>query len=213
MTDRARWLRLWSNLGATNYGDETYDFVVRAYAEPRRVYHTLSHIEECLLQFEVALPEFAFSTSQSAAIEISLWLHDLVYFPGRGDNESQSAREAVRLLRLGGVADEVLLGMVPRLILSTTHVDSSPRTEGTEASIVCDIDLSILGSSSERYRHYELQIREEYSRIPRFVYRRARRKILQGFLDRPSIFLMSFFRQKFESPARRNLAAAIENLT
>jgi predicted metal-dependent HD superfamily phosphohydrolase len=75
-----------------------------------------------------------------------------------------------------------------------------------------DVDLSILGSPLVRYEEYERQIRAEYSHVPPKIFESKRAGILQGFLDRPRIFNTQVFFERYEQPARVNLARAIARL-
>lgn len=75
-----------------------------------------------------------------------------------------------------------------------------------------DVDLSILGAASERFDEYERQIRAEYAWVPGVVFRAARRKLLQGFLARPSIFSTARLISAYEARARANLQRALERL-
>ena len=64
--------------------------------------------------------------------------------------------------------------------------------------MLVDIDLSILGAESMRFDEYENQVRAEYSWVPAFLFRSTRKKILQGFLARPSIYATAHFQQRLE---------------
>ena len=75
-----------------------------------------------------------------------------------------------------------------------------------------DMDLSILGASVDVYTQFERNVRQEYKRVPYFLYRKKRKEILQSFLAREAIYYTDFFRDKWEKPARRNLRSAIEGL-
>ena len=50
---------------------------------------------------------------------------------------------------------------------------------------MCDIDLSILGETSERLLAYDRQIALEYAWVEKDVYRHKRGEVLAGFLKRP----------------------------
>ena len=84
--------------------------------------------------------------------------------------------------------------------------------DGADAQLLVDIDLSILGADEATYRQFEQDVRREYKWVPGPLFRRTRRKILQSFLDRQSIYSTAAFRDRLEEPARRNLFAAVRNL-
>lgn len=59
---------------------------------------------------------------------------------------------------------------------------------------------------------YEQQIRQEYAWVPRLLYNRKRRSVLQAFLARARIYSTSAFGIRFEAQARANLAEAVRAL-
>ena len=75
-----------------------------------------------------------------------------------------------------------------------------------------DVDLAILGTPAERFDEYERQVRDEYSWVPGFLFRRKRREILTAFLARPHVYNTERFRVRYEAVARANLARSIERL-
>lgn len=50
-TSHDHWLALWQRLAATGDAGAWHERLVGAYAEPQRAYHSLQHLEECLLVF------------------------------------------------------------------------------------------------------------------------------------------------------------------
>ncbi|MGH9937527.1 MAG: HD domain-containing protein, partial [Blastocatellia bacterium] len=76
-----------------------------------------------------------------------------------------------------------------------------------------DLDTSILGAPEEIYREYGRAIRKEYSWVPRPMYRRGRRKVLNGFLEREHIYHTEEIRAAYELQARLNIAAEIRSLS
>lgn len=61
-----------------------------------------------------------------------------------------------------------------------------------------------------------MDIREEFFWASNEVYKEGRKKFLERFLDtekRPSIYCTEFFKQRYESSARKNLEASITELS
>lgn len=56
-----------------------------------------------------------------------------------------------------------------------------------------DIDVSMLGSRTDLYQEFEQAIRKEYKKIPSFLYKRGRKKVLSGFLSREHIYTTPVF--------------------
>jgi predicted metal-dependent HD superfamily phosphohydrolase len=167
------------------------------YAEPQRHYHALQHLGECLQAFEGA----QHLAERPAEVATALWFHDAIYALRASDNEARSADWAQQALRAAGAAAEAA-DRVHALVMATCHT-AQPATP--DAALLVDIDLAILGASPARFAEYEAQIRQEYSFVPGWLFRRKRRQILQGFLDRPRLYSTTHFHDALEAAARRNL--------
>jgi predicted metal-dependent HD superfamily phosphohydrolase len=94
---------------------------------------------------------------------------------------------------------------VHELVLATRH---TAVPDGPAAQLLVDIYLAILGAPVERFEEYERQIRAEYAHVPGWLFRRTRRVILRGFLERPFLYGTAHFRAALESRARANLERA-----
>jgi predicted metal-dependent HD superfamily phosphohydrolase len=202
--DQKRWLGLWSRLGAQGSGISIFTHLANAYAEPSRAYHTAEHILDCLTQ----LDRHRDVAVKPDEVEAALWFHDAVYLPAATDNEERSARLAQTALLACAVSLEIAR-RIAEMILATRHLTVSRETD---AQLVCDIDLSILGREPEVYQEFERRIRREYSWVPEASYRSARSEVLAGFLRRHSIYQTSQFRDLYELPARKNLERALAQL-
>jgi predicted metal-dependent HD superfamily phosphohydrolase len=110
-------------------------------------------------------------------VELALWFHDAVYAVRNHDNEEQSASWAQASNERAGLPNAVG-ERLHRLILATKH-DAEPTSR--DAALLVDVDLAILGAAPERFDEYERQVREEYSWVPGFLFRRKRREILEGY--------------------------------
>lgn len=195
------WTELWSRTEATGDGAAPYRDLVRRYAEPHRLYHSLAHIEHCLDEFESVRRMAA----NPDAVELALWFHDAVYRPRATDNEERSADLVRRLPGLPrGVAERAA-----DLVLATRH---AAPPEDPDAQLVVDVDLAILGQPADRFDRYEEEIRREYSWVPGFLFRSKRGGILRTFLQRPSIFRTGYFRGRYETAARANLERSLARL-
>ena len=175
--------------------------LINAYSQPHRYYHTLQHIDEC---FSLLQNVYDFA-ERPAEVALAIWFHDYVYAPRETDNEERSAKWA-EITILGSSAKAEVAERVKDLVLATKH--DSPLIGG-DAKLLVDIDLAILGATDERFEEYEKQIRQEYSWVPEDKYRKARRDILLGFLDREFIYSTSYFSYKYEEKARANLTRAV----
>jgi len=200
----SRWNHTWRGLGVPAPSQDVFTALVARWAEPHRRYHTLQHLDECLALFESegSLAE------HPGEVAIALWFHDAVYDTGRHDNEAASAQWARQVLLETG-ADAVVAERVHGLIMATRHSEV-PST--SDAKLLVDIDLAILGAEPARFAQYERQIRDEYGFVPEPVFRDKRAQILRGFLERPALFSTPAFAQRYGEKARANLTWAIAQL-
>lgn len=190
-----RWANLCKQAGLD--GSAEWRELSAAYGDPSRAYHNLDHIADCLLQFD----EHAHLASDPVAVEFAIWFHDVVYDARAADNEERSAAAAE-----GFLAAMTFGSLVGDLIRATKH----HVTTGTpDAALLCDIDLSILGRSPGEYDAYARAIRQEYSWVPLAEYVKGRTRVLEAFLDRPSIFALEEQERRFGALARVNLLREI----
>lgn len=144
------------------------------------------------------------------AVELAIWYHDAIYDPRATDNENQSAALVVEMIKAASLPDS-LQKTVANLIVSTSHAFC--ELVSSDAKLLVDIDLTILGQPEEVFDEYERQIRTEYGWVPEGLFTAGRRAILKSFLDRPSVFQTDFFQAKYEAQARRNITHSLANLT
>lgn len=199
----AEWNAAWRDLGAQPPAGVFAALLARL-AEPRRAYHDLRHVKECLEHLDSA----RHCCERPAEVALALWFHDAVYDPQRQDNEALSAEWAAQKLRQAGISAETA-GRVHGLVLATRH---GPLPETADARVVVDIDLAILGAETARFDEYENQIRQEYAWVAEADFRHRRAAVLRDFLQRPRIYATDFFHGRLETRARANLARALTML-
>jgi predicted metal-dependent HD superfamily phosphohydrolase len=192
-----RWITHWAILGLAA-GSTLLERVLASYAEPARHYHTLQHLGECLDLFQ----HVAHLAARPGEVALALWFHDAVYVPLAKDNEARSADWAIEALRTAG-ASETVIERIAALIMATAHHEAPA---GSDARLVIDIDLAILGSLPARFTEYEQQIRSEYAAVPADLYAEKRREVLAGFLARPAIYATPELHARLEEQARTNLS-------
>jgi predicted metal-dependent HD superfamily phosphohydrolase len=202
MTDR--WNKAWNELGVPAAPMDMLEELRRRYSAPDRHYHDLIHIADCLDK----LDRFRGEAERPAEIGMAIFFHDAVYETRVGDNELKSAEWARAALREQGIAEEVAQRVFD-LVLATAH---TVEPANGDPALLCDIDLSILGEPPERFREYDRQIAAEYSWVPPEIYRQKRGEVLAGFLARPRIYRTAALFERYEEPARRNLAELLEQL-
>ena len=166
------------------------------WAETHRKHHTVGHLHEMLDAIGL-LAESGIDFHREA-VELAAWFHDAIYEIGRDENEDRSAELARELLASSPILDEVA-----RLVLVTkTHKVDDDDVNG---AVLCDADLSVLGSDAQRYRTYAA------ADVPDEVFRPARAQVLASLLDGP-LFHTDAGREWWEQVARLNLTAEIKEL-
>ncbi|MBT6276755.1 MAG: N-methyl-D-aspartate receptor NMDAR2C subunit [Chromatiales bacterium] len=142
-----------------------------------------------------------------AEIAVALWFHDSVYATRRADNEALSAQWAERFMVKNGAELDCVRRVYNMILATKAHV-----TDGADAALMVDIDLSIPGTSADVFEQYDKAIRREYEWVPIEQYRVGRASVLRGFLERPIIFHTPLLRDQWEVIARTNLRAKIAEL-
>lgn len=185
---------------------ETFEALIKAYSEKHRAYHTWEHISACLKHLNAVRDQ----ADNPHEIELALWFHDAIYKPFSSTNEKDSAIWAQEFFELNGFEDDEVIARVFDLIMVTEHTGKAITND---AKLMIDIDLSILGTPPHVYAQFEKDVRFEYKRVPKFIFKKKRRAILQEFLDRDPIYQNGYFKDQLETQARANLAGAIQKLS
>lgn len=171
---------------------EQADELVARMSEPHRVYHTIPHVEYILEQ-----------TSDPLLIAAA-WFHDAVYDPTRTDNEARSSYLATIFYFFNPPSFDVLL--LGQIIMDTAkHEATHPLSQKFS-----DLDMSILGSNSDRYDEYYKAIRQEFAFVPWATYCSKRSEILQAF-NKKKIFYTAEF-DHLEPVTHDNLTREINQL-
>jgi predicted metal-dependent HD superfamily phosphohydrolase len=195
------WRSTWRALGVADPDMALCDTLLACYAAPQRHYHSVQHLQECFVHWE-ALRDVA---QHPAEVALALWFHDAVYDVHRHDNEARSAAWAQDAAAAAGCGTQAA-ERIAALVLATRH-DAEPGSP--DAQVLIDVDLAILAAAPERFAEYESQVRAEYAHVPDWLFKRARRKVLEGFLRRPRIYWTERFWRQYEETARGNLRRAL----
>lgn len=130
-------------------------------------------------------------------------LHDVIYVPGRDDNEERSADYARRVLAPLDAVERVV-----SLILATKDHDGTEGDEGLDALL--DADLSTFADDDDG-KNGDL-IRQEYASVPEEAFRAGRKRILQHFLAREPLYRTEPMRTRYEAKAKANIRRAIDRI-
>lgn len=201
-----KWDTLCAALGVT--GDQQHPvqaLLVRQYTQKNRYYHNLTHIASLfewqdVLQHDQSVPQ---------AVSLAIWFHDLIYRPGRRDNEARSARMAQKALAPWHLPNELVEGLRALILATTRHL---PTGQHPDEALFLDMDIAILGAEQNTYDAYCLAIRQEHRHFPDLLYRAGRAKVLRHFLNRDRLYHHPWMYEQLEQPARTNLARELEQL-
>lgn len=176
-----------------------------AYESSDRHYHCLKHIKTLLDSAE----KHAALLQDAEVVQLAIWFHDAVYSTRREDNEARSAALAQEFLGHSTLSEERRQRVAYLIERTKDHTQPQPATD-SDLHFFLDADLQILGAPEADYWQYARQIRQEYRMAPDFLYRRGRRKVLEKLLAAPVLYQTTFFRDKLDAQARRNLQAELK---
>jgi predicted metal-dependent HD superfamily phosphohydrolase len=184
-----------------------WEKIAKKYAGKNRYYHNLSHIHSMLQQAKENREEII----DFDALLFAIWFHDIIYKASKKNNEEKSAEFASSVLK-NLLKEKIHFNTVAQLIISTKSHQIILK-ENNDNAFMLDFDLSILGQDWEIYKAYIQNIRKEYKLYPDFLYNPSRRKILENFLNRKSLFFTKKYQDIFEDKARVNLIREIKLLS
>ena len=174
------------------------------YSNPKRHYHTLSHLESIINQ----LKPYKEVVSDWDSILFAVFYHDIVYNSLSGDNEEKSAKFAETRLQKLQIDPEKTQHIIRMILATKSHVVNTDF----DTNLFIDADLSILGLPWIDYSQYAKQIRKEYSIYPDLIYNPGRKKVLHHFLNMKNIFKTPEFSEKYEQFARKNMQRELREL-
>ncbi|OHV63378.1 hypothetical protein LCM4577_27955 [Mesorhizobium sp. LCM 4577] len=179
------------------------------YQAADRQYHGLAHIEAML----ALASEYRHLLDDPQAVEAAIWFHDAIYDSRAKDNEAKSAELAERRLA-GRVVPHRLARIAAMINATATHQLPPFRDDGalSDAALLLDMDLAILGAEPAVFDAYEKAVRLEYGWVEEPMWRAGRSAVLQNFLARSHIFYTQAFRDRFEAQAIKNLSRSLQAL-
>ena len=194
----------------TNYTDndqlkhELWTEIEQNYADKKRHYHTLQHLDNLLAQ----LIEIKGEIQNWEAILFTLYYHDIVYDPLKSDNEEKSAALAEKRMKQISVSADTIERCKKHILATKSHLKSTD----SDTNYFTDADLAVLGQPWEAYTLYYKNVRKEYAIYPDLVYHAGRKKVLHHFLTMDNIFKTDFFYHKFEKQAKQHIQKEISLL-
>lgn len=201
---RINWERFVAPSGGTE-ADKEFDSVLSRHAEPQRHYHTIDHVAWVLRHLDsFDHPDIDHGLAAAAA-----FYHDAIYDPTRTDNEATSAALAREALTALGWTDQRAEQVVELVLATVDH----RVVDDVTTSAFCSADLAILAADPSEYSDYVNQVRTEYGFLDETVWRGGRAAVLNGFLERATIFDTRIVPAGWEQRARANIAAELAAMT
>ena len=214
---RPRLMRAWDSLlpGHTALGEN----LLARYEQPHRKYHTSVHLSEMLTALKTLYKRH--HTAIPRAVLLAAWFHDAVYEANPGEDEAASAdlaRTALTpLASTGSLTNREVTAIAHLIELTASHQLANGIEEYTsgaltraDAAFFLDADLAILAADSPRYTRYVAGVRAEYAHYAPDAFTRGRAAILQGFLNRTTIYASDTAHLLWDAPARLNLRTELE---
>lgn len=214
---RPRLMRAWDSLlpGHTALGED----LLERYEQPHRKYHTSVHLSEMLTALKTLYKRH--HTATPRAVLLAAWFHDAVYEANPGEDEAASAdlaRTALTpLASTGSFTNREVTAIAHLIELTASHQLADGIEEYTsgaltraDAEFFLDADLAILAADSPRYTRYVAGVRAEYAHYTLDAFTRGRAAILQGFLNRTTIYASDTAHFLWDAPARLNLRTELE---
>lgn len=176
--------------------------LVARYTQSHRRYHNLNHVDAVLACVDDLAAAESLDDEQRECTRLAAWFHDAVYDPSASDNEEQSALLAENTLTEAGASLQTVVEVARLVRLTSTHDTEAMDITG---AVLCDADLAILASRPDRYDSYAASVRAEYAFVPDDEFRAGRAEILQRLLDRPTLYVTTTARDRWERAARANI--------
>lgn len=180
--------------------DEVRDDLLRRWREPRRHYHSESHLRLGLLSLE--------ELGGTDLDRIAFWCHDAVHSNTTPDDEIASAALARTLLTPYLTPDEV--DEVERLVLITIGHQPEPGDES--GARIADADLASLAFSWPHYFSNTFAVRAEMPHLDDESWRAGRSKVLTELLSHEQLYHTSVGRERWEAAARENIRRELRAL-
>ena len=188
----------------SNLANDLWLEIFTKYSEPKRYYHNITHLDNMMTDI-IAVKD---SLTDWETIFFAVCYHDIVYKAKNNTNEEDSCKIAKQRLQTVNYPIEKILLCAEMILATKSHQLSADN----DTNYLIDADMSILGKSPDEYQQYTYNIRKEFSAYPEFMYKSGRKKVLQTFLVKGTIYKTEYFINMYEKQARTNIINELEGL-
>lgn len=213
---RDSWNKLASDILLDNESSKrTFSFLLHMYSDPRRHYHNLNHIYDCLNLIDGAdvFDTGVLKKTDEKIIKLAIWFHDVYYTSGY-----PTIDEEMSIKILSSIIPEnvnVPLHKVAKLIdLTSSHTTNNQISVTDEVSkTFLDIDLSVMAYKKDLYDEYVNNITAEYKAFHPLSdinkMKLFRITFLNSILNKKKIYLSSTF-ENLQKEAVENIKRELE---
>ncbi|WP_426299986.1 DUF4031 domain-containing protein [Arthrobacter sp. R-11] len=185
-------------------GHEELGFeLLERWGEDHRKYHSRTH----LLAVLEALDTLTEPALPARTVALAAWFHDAVYEGLAGQDEEESAVLAEKRLTEAGLPAEDIAEVARLVRLTATH---DPEPGDHAGALLCDADLSVLGSEAAAYARYLADVREDYAHVSDADFAAGRAAVVRRLLALDPLFHSSRAKTLWLDAARRNLQAELQ---
>lgn len=168
------------------------------WGEEHRNYHGRTH----LLAILEALDLLSEPENPPRTVVLAAWFHDAVYRGIAGQDEEESARLAQERLPQAGISDADAAEVARLVLLTAAH---QPEPDDHDGALLCDADLSVLGSEPAAYSRYVAAVRKDFAHIADDDFAAGRAAVVRQLLELEPLFTGTHARRLWQDSARRNL--------
>lgn len=191
------------------------------YAQKHRHYHDITHVMNCLAEFEAYRKDNidSVSSDEAYAVTASIRYHDAVYNPYSTANEFESSNLVPYATPFSAEVRKIV--QLTKEHLTTLNWDRLPVLLSKDwirsAQIMLDIDLVGFGKSWQEYKRNGDNIRKEYYNTSDEEFFKGRLNFLNAMqkrmIDSGSIYYTPYFHNNYNLRARSNIQEDIDITT
>ncbi len=180
-----------------------------------RFYHGIDHVALLWRRHCEYAQEAGFTAAREARLIASAILfHDCIYDPSRGDNEERSAQVWLEASAASDLDAHERAWVAETIRATSDHLGYAQRSvKGATSDApdtlrlwMLDLDLTPFGEAPDVFDRNTRLLRAEAPRISDEAFEMARLRLLRKFAAAPIIYRSAAIADRFDAPARGNLA-------
>src|SRR6476620_1591109 len=165
--------------------------------DPHLVFHNLEHTQQVVAAAEELATYHNLNDEDRLTLLLAAWFHDTGFSSGKAeDHEKESIRLATDFLKSKGVEDETIQRVSSSI--QATHMPQSPLS--LVEKIICDADLSHLGSNEFKKMNDHLRQEQEFYFNTQFSKKEWRQRNIE-FLESHQYF--TDYAQRMREPKKQ----------